>query len=75
MKQNQRKLLAVLIVFALVISQLFVYAPETYVKAADTANLALGKTVTANNYNQTYVASNANDGNVNTYWEIKEVGR
>ncbi|MFT4143164.1 MAG: CARDB domain-containing protein [Mobilitalea sp.] len=69
MKQNQRKLLTVLIVFALVISQIFVYVPETHVKAADTANLALGKTVTANNYNQTYVASNTNDGNVNTYWE------
>jgi beta-glucanase (GH16 family) len=33
------------------------------------SNLALGKTMTASSYTQTYVAANANDGNVNTYWE------
>ncbi|NLG84059.1 MAG: carbohydrate-binding protein [Firmicutes bacterium] len=36
---------------------------------ADTANLALGKPITASSYTQTYVATNANDGNVYTYWE------
>lgn len=69
MKRNRRKLLTVLTTLVLVICQVFVYTPETIVKAADTANLALGKTVTANNYTQSYVAANANDGNVNTYWE------
>ncbi len=70
MKQiKKRKLLTVLIAFVLVICQVFTYTPNTIVKAADTANLALGKTVTANNYTQVYVAANANDGNVNTYWE------
>jgi alpha-D-xyloside xylohydrolase len=32
-------------------------------------NIALSKPITANNYNQSYVATNANDGNTNTYWE------
>ncbi|MDB5055848.1 MAG: glycosyl hydrolase, partial [Bacilli bacterium] len=32
-------------------------------------NLALGKPITAGNYTQTYVATNANDGNQGTYWE------
>lgn len=35
----------------------------------DATNLALNQTVTANNTTQTYVASNANDGNIATYWE------
>ncbi len=37
--------------------------------AADTANLAQGKSITASSVTQNYVATNANDGNVNTYWE------
>ncbi|SHO43404.1 CARDB domain-containing protein [Anaerocolumna xylanovorans] len=69
MKSNRRKLLTVLTALVLVICQVFVYTPETFIKAADTANLALGKTVTANNYIQNYAAANVNDGNVNTYWE------
>lgn len=69
MKQNKRKLLTVLTALVLVICQVFIYTPETIVKAADTANLALGKTLTASSYTQSYVASNANDSNVNTYWE------
>jgi hypothetical protein len=32
-------------------------------------NLALGKPITASSVQQTYVATNANDGNVTTYWE------
>lgn len=32
-------------------------------------NVALGKAVTASSYAQVYVASNANDGNRETYWE------
>lgn len=69
MKRNRRKFLTVLTALVLVICQVFVYAPESFVKAADTANLALGRTVTSNNNTQNYVASNVNDGNVNTYWE------
>lgn len=32
-------------------------------------NVALGKTITASAFTQTYVATNANDGNAGTYWE------
>jgi hypothetical protein len=32
-------------------------------------NLALNAPITASSYTQTYVASNANDGNSSTYWE------
>jgi hypothetical protein len=32
-------------------------------------NLALNAPITASSFTQTYVASNANDGNANTYWE------
>jgi hypothetical protein len=32
-------------------------------------NLALDRTATASSYTQTYVASNATDGNTSTYWE------
>jgi hypothetical protein len=34
-----------------------------------TTNLALNKSITASSYTQTYVPANADDGNVNTYWE------
>ncbi|HEV2639650.1 MAG TPA: discoidin domain-containing protein [Actinocrinis sp.] len=33
------------------------------------SNLALNAPITASSYTQTYVASNANDGNTSTYWE------
>lgn len=69
MKCNRRKIVTVLTALVLVVCQVLVYPPGAYVKAADTGNLALGKTVTANNNTQSYVAANANDGNVNTYWE------
>src|SRR6185295_3818847 len=32
-------------------------------------NLAQGKPITASSVTQTFVAANANDGNVTTYWE------
>jgi hypothetical protein len=32
-------------------------------------NLALGKPIAENGHTQTYVATNANDGNLTTYWE------
>ena len=32
-------------------------------------NLALNQPISASSYTQTYVASNANDGNTSTYWE------
>ena len=34
-----------------------------------TTNLALGASISASGYTQTYVASNANDGNTGSYWE------
>jgi hypothetical protein len=34
-----------------------------------TTNLALGATMTASGYTDTFVPSNANDGNTSTYWE------
>jgi hypothetical protein len=37
--------------------------------SAASTNLALGKTMTASSYTQTYVPSNANDGNQASYWE------
>jgi hypothetical protein len=37
--------------------------------AAASANLALDRPVTASGYTQTYVPSNAVDGNTSTYWE------
>jgi CARDB/F5/8 type C domain/Right handed beta helix region len=37
--------------------------------AAATTNLALGKTITASGYSQTYAPGNANDGNQTSYWE------
>lgn len=32
-------------------------------------NIAMGKTITASSYTQVYVATNANDGNLSSYWE------
>ena len=34
-----------------------------------TTNLALNKSISASSYTQTYVATNANDGNTSSYWE------
>lgn len=65
---NTRKFLVFILVITLILTQSIAFLPFSQVKAAG-PNLALGKTVTANGYTQTYVASNATDGNVNTYWE------
>ena len=65
---NTRKFLVFILVITLVFTQSIAFLPFSQVRAAG-PNLALGKTVTANGYTQTYVASNATDGNVNTYWE------
>jgi subtilase family serine protease len=45
------------------------YTKSITVGSGGSGNLAQGKSLTASSYTQTYVASNANDGNVNTYWE------
>jgi hypothetical protein len=37
-----------------------------------TTNLALNQPITASSYDETYVASNANDGNTSTYWESSD---
>ncbi len=52
----------------LVISALPVFALAPAANAAGT-NLALGKAMSSSGVSQTYVASNANDGNQATYWE------
>jgi len=46
------------------LSELEIYGPTT-----TSSNLALGKTMSESSHNQTYAASNANDGNQGTYWE------
>jgi hypothetical protein len=51
---------------ALIVSVIFIWVPE---KAIASTNLAFGKTITANNCAQSHVATNANDGNVSTYWK------
>ena len=45
------------------------YTKNLTVGSGSGNNLAQGKTITAGSYTQTYMAVNANDGNVNTYWE------
>jgi hypothetical protein len=45
------------------------YTKSITVVSGGGSNLAQGKTITASSYTQTYIAANANDGNVNTYWE------
>ncbi|MBC8061706.1 MAG: discoidin domain-containing protein [Clostridiaceae bacterium] len=51
----------------MIVTQILVLPTTTY--AADTVNLALNKPITASNYTQTYVATNSNDGSINSYWE------
>lgn len=67
MKKGLRKCTHLFLVLAIILTQVLAFVPVVY--AADTGNLALGKTITASSVQQTYVAANANDGNVNTYWE------
>src|SRR5262249_39542277 len=42
---------------------------EIYGATSSSSNLASGKTMSASGVSQSYVASNANDGNQGTYWE------
>lgn len=65
LKSFSKKLLYTCILITMITTAL-VWLPAI---TAAPVNLALGKTITANNYTQTYVATNANDGNVTTYWE------
>ncbi|MDF2473996.1 MAG: coagulation factor 5/8 type domain protein, partial [Anaerocolumna sp.] len=67
MKRSLKKCAYLVLALAVMITQAIGFYPTVY--AADTANLAAGKTITASSVQQTYVATNANDGNVNTYWE------
>ena len=67
-KCTSRKLWAFILTVAIILAQLVVVLPTGIVNAAE-INLAQGKPIVCNNYTQTYVATNANDGNVNTYWE------
>ncbi len=69
MTKGFRKCTHLMLILALLFTQIFVFLPSQNAYAADTVNLAQGKAITANNYTQNYVATNANDGNVNTYWE------
>jgi len=66
MRKGFRNCLHVVLVIAIIFTQILVITPTIF---ADTGNLALQKTITDSNHNQNYVATNANDGNVNTYWE------
>jgi Pectate lyase superfamily protein/F5/8 type C domain/Abnormal spindle-like microcephaly-assoc'd, ASPM-SPD-2-Hydin len=50
-------------------STLTVALSGTGTSGGGTTNLALNAPITASSYTQTYVASNADDGNTSTYWE------
>ena len=67
MKRSIKGLARVILAIAIIFTQIFSLVPVT--NAADSMNLAIGKTITASSYTQNYVATNANDGNTNTYWE------
>lgn len=67
MKKRIKRLGAGILVCAMLLTQMTI--PTASIIAAETTNLALGKNIVANNYTQVYVPGNANDGNVNTYWE------
>lgn len=67
MKKRFKKCSQIFLAILIILTQVFAVMPTVY--AADTNNLANQKPIGANNYTQVYVATNANDGNVNTYWE------
>jgi subtilase family serine protease len=67
MRKSLKKCTTLILVLAFTLTQLLAFNPPVY--AADTTNIALGKTITGSSVQQTYVATNANDGNVDTYWE------
>jgi hypothetical protein len=50
-------------------SSLTVPLTGTGTSTSTTTNLALNEPITASSYTQTYAPANADDGNVNTYWE------
>jgi subtilase family serine protease len=69
MKRNLGKLkkcLSAALITTVALTQVLMAVPS--VSAAST-NLALGKSITSNNYTQNYTSTNANDGNTSTYWE------
>ena len=66
MKKKLQKISCWIVSCIMIFTQAVVLSNKVY---ADSTNLALGKPITANCNTQTYVATNANDGNVNTYWE------
>ncbi len=65
-KRTVKRCLSSILVSAMLLTQVFIGAPSA---SAASTNLALNATITANNYTQNYVATNANDGNSGTYWE------
>ncbi len=68
MKNSLKRFLHAFLVLAVILTQIFTAMPAT-AYAADTSNLTLGKTISANNHTQDYAAGNAADGNIDTYWE------
>lgn len=65
---NLKKLLSVITSFVMIAFLLLgLYVPK--VKADDSVNLAKNKSITANSYVQGFAPQNANDGNIQTYWE------
>ncbi|MEU8142630.1 discoidin domain-containing protein [Nonomuraea sp. NPDC048901] len=51
------------------LSEFEVYGQAGGQDPGDATNLATGKPITESSHTHTYVAANANDGNVQTYWE------
>ncbi|GFZ32247.1 hypothetical protein CSC2_27730 [Clostridium zeae] len=66
MRKDLKRVSCCFIALVMLLTQIVLHSVEVH---ADTGNLALGKTIVANNYTQNYIASNANDGNTGTYWE------
>jgi len=65
---NLKKLLSVITSFVMIVFLLLgLYIPKG--KADDSVNLAKNKSITANSYVQGFAPQNANDGNIQTYWE------
>jgi hypothetical protein len=66
MRKSFIKCLLFILVLVVALTQ---YSGQKQDFYAASANLALGKTITVDNNTQTFAATNANDGDVNTYWE------
>ncbi|NLL95825.1 MAG: discoidin domain-containing protein [Clostridiaceae bacterium] len=67
MKFKFSRTISMLLIQLLLVVQFFAFLPAVIVSADQ--NLALGKSITASSHTQIYYAHNANDGNINTYWE------